>query len=270
MGVEWIKRITVKKGEVYLCSKSDNDGLPFHSWKSDDLTNVYQKEGQTGLDRELLEMFYEYCSPKGNHQSIKRYIYVLNHQDSSKLYNAYLDQSYAAYAKLSNEDKDSLWHEPTSNAMRYRKYEQKTKKDAFNKMADICKEYDDLIKNSDIKENWESIHQLIDEYNKTVMPSKKMTVVDFKKWMDQCGSYESTYHALDEEIRETIMKKAKLEKIDLLMEAYNSVISDEEKLDFYDIKDNLDSLDSYDEAILELQTILKDKSKNKEKGYEGR
>ena len=110
MSLTYIEKITIKKDGVFLRTKSANDGKPFETWKSNSLSKTYEREGQKGLDREMLKMFYqEGCQPKGNHTSLERYRYVLEHPEANRIYNIYLDRQNEAYAVLSDADRDSLY-----------------------------------------------------------------------------------------------------------------------------------------------------------------
>ena len=105
MSITNIKQIRIKKDGVYVSIKAMNDGLPLHTWKSDWLSKAYETQGQKGLDREMLKMFYQDgCQPKGNHASLERYRYVLEHPEANRIYNIYLDRQNKAYAALSDAD----------------------------------------------------------------------------------------------------------------------------------------------------------------------
>ena len=73
MSTELINRITVKKDGVYVSSHSSNDTSPYHSWRCKGLSEVYDAEGQKGLDREVIRMLYEYAELRGSHKSLARY-----------------------------------------------------------------------------------------------------------------------------------------------------------------------------------------------------
>ena len=73
MSTEWIKQIAVRLDGVYLHSKSNNDDISFHTWKCDSLTEVYNREGQRGLGREVVRMLCEYAEIRGHHPSMERY-----------------------------------------------------------------------------------------------------------------------------------------------------------------------------------------------------
>lgn len=73
ISVELINRITIKKDGVYISTHSSNDTSPFYSVKNNSLTEIYNKEGQESLDKEIIDMCFSYCSLRGNHKSIVVY-----------------------------------------------------------------------------------------------------------------------------------------------------------------------------------------------------
>ena len=261
-----------KKDDVYLCTKSINDGLPFQTWKSNLLSKTFEREGQKGLDREILKMFYqEGCQPKGNHVSLDRYRYVLENPEARRIYNVYLDRQNQAYATLSDADRDSLYRSETPEARQYRRTCENLEQETFEKMAGLCKEYDDLIQVPEIQNNWDSIRECLELYNPLVSEQKRLTMQDMRELIARHGSFEDVKAVLVQDVAEAKMKRQKIEKIDLLIELYNSMVSEEKWLDFYDVKDGLDSLESYDQAIQELSETLQslNHQKNNEE-FEGR
>ena len=94
MSRELINRITIKKDGVYLSHKSSNNNAPFHSSKYTWLTDVYNREGQKGLDKEIIKILQEGNELRGNNKSIMPYIkimedyYILgNYPLKTKIYN---------------------------------------------------------------------------------------------------------------------------------------------------------------------------------------
>jgi len=77
LSTEWIRQIAVRTDGVYLHSKSNNDDRPYRTWRCDGLTEVYNREGQLGLDREVVRMLCEYAEIRGHHPSMERYSYCL-------------------------------------------------------------------------------------------------------------------------------------------------------------------------------------------------
>ena len=272
MSLTYIEKITIKKDGVFLRTKSANDGKPFETWKSNSLSKTYETEGQKGLDREMLKMFYqEGCQPKGNHTSLERYRYVLDHPEANRIYNIYLDRQNEAYAALSDADRDSLYRSETSGARQYRRMSEKLEQEMFEKMTELCKEYDDLIQIPEIRKNWDSICECLELYNPLVSDKKRLTMQDMKELIERVGSFKDVKAELLQDVAEVKIKREKFEKIDFLVDLYNSVAPEEDQLDFYDVKDELDSLESYDQAIQDLGEALENlnNQKNNEE-FEGR
>ena len=120
MSTELINRITVKKDGVYLSSHSSNDTEPFHAWRCKSLFEIYAAEGQTGLDREIICMLYEYAQLRGSHKSLDRYRYAMESPAAHAIYKKYTDQIDDKYEQMDKADKDSVWYKPTEKAKEYR------------------------------------------------------------------------------------------------------------------------------------------------------
>lgn len=265
MSITNIKQIRIKKDGVYVSIKAMNDGLPLHTWKSDWLSKAYETQGQKGLDRDVLQMLYEEgCQLKGNHPSLERYRYVMENPEARRIYNAYLDRQNQAYAALSDADRDSLYRSETNGARQYRRTCENLEQEMFGEMADLCMEYEELIKDPEVLEHYASIKRWVAEYNHFVSPSKVMTIQDFKQKIDQSGSYEAVKNELQQDIFVRRAKTEKLEKIEFLVDFYNSMVSEENQLDLYEVKDGLDTLESYDCAIQEIGEAIKNVSKEKD------
>lgn len=52
MGIEYINRITVKKSGVYISTKSNNDGYPYHSVRLEELSRIYAEEGKDAYEKD--------------------------------------------------------------------------------------------------------------------------------------------------------------------------------------------------------------------------
>ena len=143
MSSELINRITIKKDGIYISSHSSNDDRPYHSVKFDSLTNIYNQEGQKGLDREVIDMLYNYAELRGSHHSLKRYFYACNSKYAKKVIKEYSDKQNYSYAKLSDEDKKSYWTlNQTENAKNCSLYIKALDKEMYSKIAKKCEEYD--------------------------------------------------------------------------------------------------------------------------------
>lgn len=109
MSVEYIKRITVKKDGVYLCTKSSNDSIPYRSVRIDSLSEIYREKGQEGLDKELIGMFLDYCVPKGDHKSVLPFKKIHSDKRAVAALTDWIQRRSAEYHELSDEDKQSNW-----------------------------------------------------------------------------------------------------------------------------------------------------------------
>ena len=136
MSTELIRQVAVLPDGVYLNSKSNNDDRPFHTWRCDGLSEVYQREGQRGLDREMVRMLCEYARIDGRHPSMERY------RPCVRPGHALWERRFAAlqreYAKLSPEDAATI-HNPegqrTPAAQAYRQFEHDTDEALYGKLA---------------------------------------------------------------------------------------------------------------------------------------
>lgn len=86
MSTEYIRAVSIRRGQVYLTSKSSNDDVPYHAWHCESLSKVYGEEGQPGLDREILRMLCEYAVLKGHHPSLERYRHALEAPEKEKIF----------------------------------------------------------------------------------------------------------------------------------------------------------------------------------------
>ena len=49
MSTEYIRAVSIRRGQVYLTSKSSNDDVPYHAWHCESLSKVYgRKDSRTG------------------------------------------------------------------------------------------------------------------------------------------------------------------------------------------------------------------------------
>lgn len=125
MSTELINRITVKKSGVYISSHSSNDDSPFRSWRCDSLSEIYDKEGQRGLDREIVYMLLNYCQLRGRHASVERYRRALESNQAKEIQSRFVEQTNDRFKELSEEERRSFWREEYSGkAGEYREFEQ--------------------------------------------------------------------------------------------------------------------------------------------------
>ena len=64
MSTEYIQAVSIREGQVYLTSKSNNDDLHYHTWHCGGLFKVYKEEGQLGLERDIADAV-RVCDTKG-------------------------------------------------------------------------------------------------------------------------------------------------------------------------------------------------------------
>ena len=128
MSTELIKAVLVKPDGVYLYSKSNNSDRPFDNWKCESLTDIYNIEGQQGLDREIVRMLCEYARIEGNHPSIKRYQPCLQAREQCSMFLDIVLED--AFDKLSPEDIKTL---------RFSEEQQTTMAKAYNEL-EKCEE----------------------------------------------------------------------------------------------------------------------------------
>lgn len=140
MSTELIRAVTVQKNDVYLTSKSSNDDQPYRSWRCESLSEIYQKEGRLGLDREVIRMLCEYARPVGSHKSITRYQSALRSKRAENICQQCTAEINAAYALLSDEDKAHLYFEQTEAAKRFRQTERELLDQKYTAIAKLCKE----------------------------------------------------------------------------------------------------------------------------------
>jgi hypothetical protein len=139
MSTEYIRRIAIKSDGVYLNSKSSNDDLPYRTWRCVSLTEIYQNEGQKGLDREIVKMLCEYAEIKGDHPSVERYRPCLFARkdfcaNQAKILNA-------AYMKLTLEDIDTkgLPDEQKTDGMKaYRRFAEREYNKYYATLAEFA------------------------------------------------------------------------------------------------------------------------------------
>ena len=148
MSYEMIRAVKIKPDGVYLNSKSSNDSIPFHDWKSDTLTEIYNREGQRGLDREIVRMLHEYASIRGDHPSVTRYYPCL--QTWGTLGKPFIQTINAEYEKLSPEDKATVMlpdEKKTHAAKEYEGFRRNAENAMYERLALLAKEPDAAIEN---------------------------------------------------------------------------------------------------------------------------
>src|SRR5699024_9188370 len=103
MSTEYIRAVSIRRGQVYLTSKSSNDDVPYHAWHCESLSKVDGQEGQPRLDREILRMLCEYAVLKGHHPRLERYRNVLEAPEKEKIFHETAPALQAASDLLQSE-----------------------------------------------------------------------------------------------------------------------------------------------------------------------
>ena len=140
MSTEYIRAVSIRRGQVYLTSKSSNDDVPYHAWHCESLSKVYGEEGQPGLDREILRMLCEYAVLKGQDPSIRRYRHVLEAPEKEKIFQETAQALQAAYDQLPPEDKKHPFTAQSETARDYRLTARKLLDQKYTVLANLCQE----------------------------------------------------------------------------------------------------------------------------------
>lgn len=136
MSYELINRITIKKDGVYVSSHSNNDTSSYISHRIPFLTEAYNSGGRRELDRVILGMLYSNWELRGNHKSLERYRYVLNHPTAIREYRNYVDAEEELYDLLVQHGKENdIYKEKVKELT-----EKKNK--LYSLLADLCSEYE--------------------------------------------------------------------------------------------------------------------------------
>ena len=141
MSTEYIRAVSIRRGQVYLTSKSSNDDVPYHAWHCESLSKVYGEEGQPGLDREILRMLCEYAVLKGQDPSIKRYRHALAAPEKKQICQEADAALQAAYDLLQSEDQAHPLTAQSEAARAYRLTARKLQDRQYTALARLCSEY---------------------------------------------------------------------------------------------------------------------------------
>ena len=140
MSTEYIRAVSIRRGQVYLTSKSSNDDVPYHAWHCESLSQVYGAEGQPGLDREILRMLCEYAVLKGHHPSLERYRHALEAPEKEKIFQETAQALQAAYDLLQSEDQAHPLTAQSEAARAYRLTARKLQDRQYTALARLCSE----------------------------------------------------------------------------------------------------------------------------------
>ena len=140
MSTEYIRAVSIRRGQVYLTSKSSNDDVPYHAWHCESLSKVYGEEGQPGLDREIFRMLCEYAVLKGQDPSIKRYRHALAAPEKKQICQEADAALQAAYDLLQSEDQAHPLTAQSEAARAYRLTARKLQDRQYTALARLCSE----------------------------------------------------------------------------------------------------------------------------------
>ena len=140
MSTEYIRAVSIRRGQVYLTSKSSNDDAPYHAWHCESLSKVYGEEGRPGLDREILRMLCEYAVLKGHHPSLERYRHALEAPEKEKIFQETAQALQAAYDLLQGEDQAHPLTAQSEAARAYRLTARKLQDRQYTALARLCSE----------------------------------------------------------------------------------------------------------------------------------
>lgn len=145
MGIEYINRITVKKDGVYISTKSNNDGYPYHSVRLEELSRIYAEEGKEAYEKELLDMIQSYCELRGNHKSLEKYRYALYSPEAGKITESYHDKKQVVMQRFEKEYGDYRdWSEEVKKE--YRSIANKINDEELTERVNLVTEYENKIK----------------------------------------------------------------------------------------------------------------------------
>ena len=136
MSATLIDRIEIRKDGIYLSTHSPDDVSSYRTWKSEELSEAYQRDGQKGLDREMFRIFYEYAELGDFHKSTARYHRISNLPEAKALHREYFDRIDA-------------FEKSCQSPSKFRAYDREMREKLYDKLAEKCGEYDKKQKNKD-------------------------------------------------------------------------------------------------------------------------
>lgn len=138
MSAELIDRIEIREDGIYLSSHLSGNTDIARIWRCEELSEAYKNEGQKGLDREMVNILFEYAQLGAYHKSMARYHNVLKLPEVLEIKKQYFHQIDAYYE---SSDKPS----------KARQYEREMRSKMYSEIAKRCEEYDRKQKNKDIE-----------------------------------------------------------------------------------------------------------------------
>ncbi len=145
MGIEYINRITVKKDGVYISTKSNNDGYPYHSVRLEELSRIYAEEGKDAYEKELLKMIQSYCELRGSHKSLEKYRYALYSLKAEQIEEKFYNKKQVVMQRFEKEYGDYRdWSEEVKKE--YRSIANKINDEELTERVNLVTEYENKIR----------------------------------------------------------------------------------------------------------------------------
>lgn len=134
MSEQLIDRMEIRKDGVYLSSHLSDDPALSRTERFKELSEIYQKEGQAGLDREMINIFYEYAVLGAYHKSTARYHHLLKMPEAKAIHKKYFSMIDAYYDNSHTKSE-------------CRNFEREMRDKLYSELAALCGEYDRKHKN---------------------------------------------------------------------------------------------------------------------------
>ncbi len=145
MGIEYINRITVKKDGVYISTKSNNDGYPYHSVRLEEMSRIYAEEGKDAYEKELLRMIQSYCELRGSHKSLEKYRYALYSLKAEQIEEKFYNKKQVVMQRFEKEYGDYRdWSEEVKKE--YRSIANKINDEELTERVNLVTEYENKIR----------------------------------------------------------------------------------------------------------------------------
>lgn len=204
MSIKLIKKITIKQDGVFLFSTCINDTAPYHSERSNKLSQVYETEGPDGLDREVVRMFKECAAPmpiKGDkyHKSIWPYVYATRSDEAFALAKKMDDKLQAFLDSIPEEQRkevESAWvvraEERTHNQKAYASLEAELTKRLYADMAKLADRERNFLFTEEERKS-ETAELKLSEQDKAMLTEMGCSEDDFEQIEDSMKSRNTQY-----------------------------------------------------------------------------
>lgn len=157
MAIELINRITLKKDGIYVSTHSNNDDSPYQSVKVDFLTEAYINGGIKGLDRAIINIYFDFCDFRGTNESVLPYRYAINKAMKNKEFIEILKETR------------SLNDKAFEIANRFGKYKNLTKEQSVA----LYNEFEPKVNEAENKRN-EFVAKIVGEERKSILINKQV------------------------------------------------------------------------------------------------